>query len=486
MEIMNVIDFRIIAVIACCMIAPTDAFSIPGDPTDAVATTVSYIGLVSAFAMFLSPVPTMQRIIREKDITFFSENNCLVTGCGCVLWTGYAIATPDRMSPLITNLVGLIIQGTYCLIFLYYTNESCKFRVRFRMCVGYTIVSTVIIFAFTTLQKGSEEMIPDFTNSGQSQQTVFLGLVASAFNVGVYAAPLSVMRLVIATKNAEFMPLPLTLMGMFGSVIWSFYGTYVDDIFICVPNYIGVILSALQLSLIMKYRKPYSPSKKTDDVALASLALEEGKEEFSTGTNIELPPLPGVDIPTDGITVVVEKIMDNLSNLEMPPSPLIMASAAGNSILETIRELTPLSDAVDRIKENFGASPRSPRPMPSEAVPEYEELIPPLATVPEHATLEAAVASNSGLLELAPILSSYEASSSSLSLSHGADHVDAEIAGNFVGSSATMVPEDMVDAETLAKYEKMAETMNMDGSSQQSLLQNQEHNTVSRDFFGSI
>lgn len=374
------IENLLLIVALLCLHQPVDALTIPGDPNDSIALSVSYVGMVAAFLMFISPLPTIHRIIKERDITFFSENACLVTACGCMLWMAYAIATPDRMTPLITNIIGFIIQGSYCVIFVIYSsNGPSRSRVRSKMFGSYLIVILIVSFAFGALHKhAATTLIPDFTESGDSQQTIFLGLIASAFNIGVYAAPLSVMRLVIETKNAESMPLPLTTMGLFGSCIWFFYGLYVDDIFILVPNCVGMVLSTMQLLLIVKYRNPV---KVKCDVVGSTTIPPVALDEIPLTQGGILPMIPETvqehDIPTDTITLAVEMIMENLPSIDIPPSPLVMARAASETIMNTLREFELPSQHPNMAETTDMINMPSPLHMPAPpltAPPLYEQL----------------------------------------------------------------------------------------------------------------
>jgi len=92
-----------------------------------------------------------------------------------------------------------------------------------------------------------------FLASGDSGQTDFLGILASTFNTLMYGSPLSIMFQVIQTKSVEFMPLPLTIMTSFSCITWGLYAFYVGDIFIGIPNYIGILLCILQYILYGTY-----------------------------------------------------------------------------------------------------------------------------------------------------------------------------------------------------------------------------------------
>ncbi|VDP10289.1 unnamed protein product, partial [Soboliphyme baturini] len=60
---------------------------------------------------------------------------------------------------------------------------------------------------------------------------------------------------VFRTKSTRSLPFPLCVAGLAVSSQWFYYGVLVDDIFIKIPNAIGIILSLLQLSLFVIFRE---------------------------------------------------------------------------------------------------------------------------------------------------------------------------------------------------------------------------------------
>ena len=75
-------------------------------------------------------------------------------------------------------------------------------------------------------------------------------LSGSVLTTAMYASPLSVMWEVIRTKSVEFMPLPLSAMTFVNCTVWTAYSFYVQDVYLGVPNALGVVLSTAQVCFI--------------------------------------------------------------------------------------------------------------------------------------------------------------------------------------------------------------------------------------------
>jgi hypothetical protein len=125
-----------------------------GSPDDTVAIVFGWLGTAGATILFLSPIPSKsfpkfmncmnqpliimhcyflllvfvcsvcRKIINRKSILEFSATPYIISLIQCALWVAYAIVTPDRLQPLITNLIGVAMQTTYVILFLTYSTGT--------------------------------------------------------------------------------------------------------------------------------------------------------------------------------------------------------------------------------------------------------------------------------------------------------------------------------------------------------------------------
>eukprot|EP00435_Cladocopium_sp_Y103_P059893 s207_g21.t1 len=77
-----------------------------------------------------------------------------------------------------------------------------------------------------------------------------VGHLALFFSVCLFAAPLSSLRSVLRDKSSELLPLLPSLLGLLCSGCWCYIGRRHDSKPLWVPNFIGFLLSCVQLILI--------------------------------------------------------------------------------------------------------------------------------------------------------------------------------------------------------------------------------------------
>merc|ERR1712176_1259491 len=79
------------------------------------------------------------------------------------------------------------------------------------------------------------------------------GLQTVTMNVILYGSPLVQLQLVVRTKSVEFMPLGMSMLTFVISCIWTIQGLALGNITVLIPNVLGVLLGAAQLTLYTIY-----------------------------------------------------------------------------------------------------------------------------------------------------------------------------------------------------------------------------------------
>ncbi|KAL6975571.1 Bidirectional sugar transporter sweet2, variant 2 [Sarracenia purpurea var. burkii] len=199
-------------------------------------------GNIFAFGLFVSPIPTFRRIMRNKSTEHFSGLPYIYALLNCLLsaWYGTPSMSSDNLLVTTVNSIGAVFQITYISMFIIYAEKAKKLRM-----LGLLLA---VFGLFAVIVAGSLR-ISDF-----NVRHLLIGCLSSASLVSMFASPLFVINLVIRTRSVEFMPFYLSLSTFLMSSAFFLYGICNFDPFVYVPNGIGTILGIVQLALFFYYK----------------------------------------------------------------------------------------------------------------------------------------------------------------------------------------------------------------------------------------
>ncbi|KAL5724431.1 Bidirectional sugar transporter sweet14 [Ranunculus cassubicifolius] len=203
--------------------------------------TAGLLGNIISFMVFLAPIPTFYRICKKRSTEGFQSIPYLIALFSSTLWMYYAFLKSDAYLLITINSFGCVIETIYISLFLAYAPKTAKIYTA-KLLLGLNLgVFCLILIITNFLTKGPERVC-------------VLGWICVAFSASVFAAPLSVMRLVIRTKSVEFMPFGLSFFLTLSAISWFSYGFLLKDIYIALPNVLGFIFGVVQMGLYAIYR----------------------------------------------------------------------------------------------------------------------------------------------------------------------------------------------------------------------------------------
>jgi solute carrier family 50 protein (sugar transporter) len=82
---------------------------------------------------------------------------------------------------------------------------------------------------------------------------LIVGILCVIFGTIMYSSPLTIMSQVVKTKSVEYMPLLLSVVSFLNGLCWTSYALIRFDIFITIPNGLGVLFALMQLILYAIY-----------------------------------------------------------------------------------------------------------------------------------------------------------------------------------------------------------------------------------------
>ncbi|KAL5074969.1 hypothetical protein RYX36_013953 [Vicia faba] len=246
------------------------------------------LGNISSFVCFLAPLPTFYRVCKKKSTEGFQSIPYVAALFSAMLWLFYAYIKTGETLLITINAFGCVIETVYLAIYVTYCPKKIRmFTLRMIVLMNFVGFGTIAVLTYV-LAKEEEGRIK------------ILGWICVVFATSVFAAPLSIIRVVIRTKSVEFLPFPLSLLLLISAVMWLLYGLSLRDIYVTLPNVVGLTFGIVQITLYLIYRKstPVNDEKLPEhkgDVAMsneiesavpANGTSDEKKIEASVDTEI--------------------------------------------------------------------------------------------------------------------------------------------------------------------------------------------------------
>ncbi|KAL8151478.1 hypothetical protein V2J09_021286 [Rumex salicifolius] len=255
-----------------------------------LANFFGILGNIVSFIVFLSPSPTFYNIYKANSTQGFDPLPYSVALFSCML-TGYYGLVKHNVLLITINAVGLVIESIYLTIYMLFASRREKLN------------AAKLLFSFNVGLLGLIILITTLITHGALRETC-VGWICAICSVCVFASPLSVIffrlifmttttlqKTVITTKSVEFLPFWLSISLTVSAVIWFLFGYFIRDLFVALPNVLGLLFGIAQMTLYLMYKN----SKK---------AFEGEEENVNKGTS-ELSSLDALKMEAGEIDEVV-------------------------------------------------------------------------------------------------------------------------------------------------------------------------------------
>lgn len=217
------------------------------------------LGNIASCIFFLSSAPTVARIVRCKSTDGISGDLYVFKLFNCLLWSLYGLpfVHPHDFWVVLTNSFGCVFALMYIIPYLCYATTKERVGLLWKLCV---IVSSFIIIVVLTL----------VLEHSQQNRIYVVGSLSAAVSSGMHMTLLSQCGMAIKSKDAKYLHPDASLTAFMKGAIWTSYGIVNFDIFILIPNGIGVLIGVIQVVMVVLMM-----SKRAKETKLSGASFED-------------------------------------------------------------------------------------------------------------------------------------------------------------------------------------------------------------------
>lgn len=188
----------------------------------------------------------MREIQRRRNTGEYTIYPFLAIGVSGMTWIMYGALASD-MLVLGVNTVAAAMGVYYTRVYLQHGTGSLHDKIM------------VVLACLTPLAIAGSTVWSLPANASLASQADTVGTYALLLTLVSFAAPLVTIRDVVARESAAAIPTPIAISQTLQCIAWFIYGRQQEDVFIIIPNVLGAILGAIQLSLIARYGRDPPP-----------------------------------------------------------------------------------------------------------------------------------------------------------------------------------------------------------------------------------
>ncbi|VDM38347.1 unnamed protein product [Toxocara canis] len=185
-------------------------------------------------------------------------------------WLRYGLLKMD-FAMITVNVTAVTLMAAYLIFYFFYTKPKLMISLEIS-----AVVFMISIMAFLVQIYGHAILHP-------------LGFACMTFNIINFGAPLAGLRVVLRQRSCETLPLPLCIANFAVSSQWCLYGVLIKDIYLIIPNGIGMSLALIQLALFVIF--PMKEGRQPLAKRLCGLDCTSRKKDVEAGKGGNAEPM---------------------------------------------------------------------------------------------------------------------------------------------------------------------------------------------------
>lgn len=194
------------------------------------------IGNIASCLFFLSSAPTVIRIVKKKSSGGLSGDLYVFKLFNCLLWTFYGLPFihPHDFWVVLTNSFGCAFALMYIAPYVLYATRKERLSMLWKLCA---ILASFVIMAVLVL----------ILDKSQGNRIMVVGILCAVVSSGMHTTLLSQLGTAIHTKDTKYLQPTASMAAFLKGAIWTAYGIVNLDMYIVIPNGVGVGIGLIQI-----------------------------------------------------------------------------------------------------------------------------------------------------------------------------------------------------------------------------------------------
>ncbi|KAH7420991.1 hypothetical protein KP509_13G035200 [Ceratopteris richardii] len=186
-----------------------------------------------------------------------------------MLWCFYGTpyVHPHDFWVVLTNSLGSLFSLMYIVAYLWVATSKEKVSLVSKLC---TILLSMAILILLLV----------FLSKNQGQRIFVVGILCALVSSGMHLTLLSQCRMAIQSKDKQYLHPNASLAAFLKGAIWTAYGVVDLDIFILIPNGVGVIIGILQVILVIFLIHTETLSSTTSNLHRKDMKMETDLDDL--------------------------------------------------------------------------------------------------------------------------------------------------------------------------------------------------------------
>ena len=237
---------------------------------DSIEDVFGWVATCLTMCFYISPVIPFIQVFKGK-LSYEDTPGILVTDSyvNCFCWYIYGDMVFSQQVK-ICNCIGAI--SSLCLICIYLAYEVRKYT------LDAILNALIILTGSYAVYRGLTIVVDD---------DAVVGKICNVTSIIVFLSPIQILYRVFREKNNYFLiPIYTAWVSLFSTGCWVTYGILISDIYIQIPNIIGIILAIVQICTYIVFKRKY-PTIGERDRDTSTIDIDNTVDEKKETNNIK-------------------------------------------------------------------------------------------------------------------------------------------------------------------------------------------------------